>query len=209
MNLLVSFHTEADQRKIFNEGLNGDYNISYLEDAANRTRSDKECRRHPGMESTVGVFTRGVSPLLPCSSDAAVLGGGDHLPDELFKMNFDVAGNVGAYAVPMAEHVLAMVLALAKDLKGGYVKLKAGNFDQFSPNRSISGANVAILGLGGIGKASARLFKAFGANISRSILADEPKRRSISSVQRAICSMYSARLTSSSFPWLSPMSPRI
>jgi len=41
MNLLVSFHTEADQRKIFNEGLNGDYNISYLEDAANRSEAIK------------------------------------------------------------------------------------------------------------------------------------------------------------------------
>lgn len=165
MNLLVSFHTEADQRKIFNEGLKSSYSIFYLEDAANRSEAIKNAdvilAWNPRLEFSPEEY--------PLFSHVRLMqlfsAGGDHLPDELFKMNFDVAGNVGAYAGPMAEHVLAMVLALAKDLKGGYLKLKAGNFDQFSPNRSISGANVAILGLGGIGKASARLFKAFGANI--------------------------------------------
>jgi len=84
---------------------------------------------------------------------------------ELFTGDFDIAGNVGAYARPMAEHVLALTLALAKDLKGNYLKLKAGEFDQFSMNRSIEGSTVAILGFGGIGKAAAHLFQAFGARI--------------------------------------------
>jgi len=40
--------------------------------------------------------------------------GGDHLPAELLNMDFNIAGNVGAYSLPMAEHVMAMVLALDK-----------------------------------------------------------------------------------------------
>jgi glycerate dehydrogenase len=91
--------------------------------------------------------------------------GADHLPFMLFPDSLAVAGNVGAYARPMAEHVMAMVLALAKNLREGHEKLKAGNFDQFSMNRSLYGSVCGVLGFGGIGKATAHLMKAFGVKI--------------------------------------------
>jgi phosphoglycerate dehydrogenase-like enzyme len=40
-----------------------------------------------------------------------------------------------------------------------------GIFDQRRPNRELHGAVVAILGYGGIGRASAKLFRAFGARV--------------------------------------------
>jgi len=45
-------------------------------------------------------------------------------------------------------------------------KLKEGEFDQFSQNRMLSGMTAGILGYGGIGRATARLMRAFGMRIS-------------------------------------------
>ena len=65
--------------------------------------------------------------------------GVDHLPFALFPSRMRIAGNSGGYAEPMAEHVMALLLALAKDLPGGHRKLAAGNFDQRSANRRVAG----------------------------------------------------------------------
>jgi len=76
-----------------------------------------------------------------------------------------VASNPGAYAAPMAEHVMAMTLALAKRLLIEDQKLRNGEFDQFTPNRLLAGMTAGILGFGGIGRATARLMRAFGMKI--------------------------------------------
>jgi phosphoglycerate dehydrogenase-like enzyme len=76
-----------------------------------------------------------------------------------------VAGNAGAYAGPMSEFVLAMTLSLAKRLPQRHAAMVAGRFDKWVPSQSVNGAICAILGFGGIGTATARLMKAFGARI--------------------------------------------
>ena len=88
-----------------------------------------------------------------------------------------VASNAGAYAGPMSEYVLAMTLSLAKRLPQHHAALAAGRFDKWVPSQVVNGAICAILGFGGIGIATARLMKAFGARIhavSRTGLASEP-----------------------------------
>src|SRR5712691_3260679 len=92
--------------------------------------------------------------------------GADHMPFVKLPPRIIVASNPGAYAAPMAEHVLAMTLALAKRLLIEHQKLKNGEFDQFTPNRLLSGMTAGILGFGGIGRATARLMRAFGMRIS-------------------------------------------
>jgi phosphoglycerate dehydrogenase-like enzyme len=82
------------------------------------------------------------------------------LPDRL-----TVAGNAGAYAGAMSEHVLAMTLSLAKHLPQRHAALAAGRFDKWAPSLTLDGAICAILGLGGIGTATARLMTAFGARV--------------------------------------------
>jgi phosphoglycerate dehydrogenase-like enzyme len=91
--------------------------------------------------------------------------GADHvrfheLPDSLV-----VASNVGAFAEPMAEHIVAMTLALAKQLPQKHAELAGGEFQQRPPTRRIKGMVVGILGLGGIGKATAGLMRGLGMRI--------------------------------------------
>ena len=76
-----------------------------------------------------------------------------------------LASNAGAYAAAMSEHVLAMTLSLAKRLPQRHAALAAGQFDKWAPSLVLDGATCAILGLGGIGVATARLMRAFGARI--------------------------------------------
>ena len=91
--------------------------------------------------------------------------GADHMPFADLPPHILVASNPGAYAAPMAEHVMAMTLALAKRLLVEDQKLRNGEFDQFTPNRMLAGMTAGILGFGGIGRASARLMRAFGMYI--------------------------------------------
>jgi phosphoglycerate dehydrogenase-like enzyme len=92
--------------------------------------------------------------------------GADHMPFADLPSHLLVASNPGAYAAPMAEHVLAMTLALAKRLLVANQQLKQGEFDQFTPTRRLSDMTAGILGFGGIGRATARLMRAFGMRIS-------------------------------------------
>jgi phosphoglycerate dehydrogenase-like enzyme len=94
------------------------------------------------------------------------------LPDGLM-----VASNAGAYSVAMSEHVMAMTLSLAKHLPQRHAALAAGRFDKWAPSLTLDGAICVILGLGGIGTATARLMAAFGARvyaINRSGRSTEP-----------------------------------
>jgi glycerate dehydrogenase len=91
--------------------------------------------------------------------------GVDRVPFDRIPDGVRVASNAGAYAEPMAEHVLALTLALAKRLPQNHAALARGVFDQMTATRSVRGSLVGILGFGGIGQASARLFQALGARV--------------------------------------------
>ncbi|HEX8948580.1 MAG TPA: 2-hydroxyacid dehydrogenase [Dissulfurispiraceae bacterium] len=91
--------------------------------------------------------------------------GADHQPFGKIPPDVVIASNTGAYADPMAEHVLAMILALAKSLCRKHGELARGEFDQSGLNRRLRGMQCGILGFGGIGKAVARLLRPFGVSI--------------------------------------------
>lgn len=94
-----------------------------------------------------------------------VSAGSNHVPLSNLPAHLVVGSNVGAYASPMAEHVMALTLALAKRLVVENDKLRIGEFDQRALNRSLSGMTAGIIGFGGIGRATARLMRAFGMKI--------------------------------------------
>jgi phosphoglycerate dehydrogenase-like enzyme len=91
--------------------------------------------------------------------------GADALDFSAIPQQLMLASNVGAYAEPIAEHVMAMALALARRLPQRHAALAAGEFNQSQPLLTLDGAVCAILGFGGIGTATARLMRAFGARI--------------------------------------------
>ena len=76
-----------------------------------------------------------------------------------------LASNVGAYAGPIAEHVMAMALSLAKRLPQRHAAMARGEFDQRTPSLGLDGAVCAILGFGGIGQRTAALMRPFGARV--------------------------------------------
>jgi phosphoglycerate dehydrogenase-like enzyme len=90
--------------------------------------------------------------------------GADRFPFDELPAGAVLASNVGGWAEPMAEHILAMVLAFEKRLAANHAKLAAGVWDQ-TPTGSLAGAHCLIVGYGGIGRATARLLRAFGAVI--------------------------------------------
>ena len=95
-----------------------------------------------------------------------VTAGADHLPFRLLPAGPVIASNVGAYAPPMAEHVAAMTLSLAKRLVVNHLKMKEkGEFDQSTKNRMVRGLVCGIVGFGGIGKAVAQIMRALGLKI--------------------------------------------
>ena len=107
--------------------------------------------------------------LLSAGADAVNFGA---IPERLV-----LASNVGAYSEPMAEHVMAMALALAKRLPQRHAALARGEFEMWDPVLTLDGTVGAILGLGGIGRATARLMRAFGMRvhaINTSGRTDEP-----------------------------------
>jgi len=76
-----------------------------------------------------------------------------------------LASNVGAYAEPMAEYVMAMALTLARRLPQRHADLANGEFKMWERVLTLDGAVCAILGFGGIGRATGRLMHVFGARI--------------------------------------------
>ncbi len=92
--------------------------------------------------------------------------GADHVPYAELPLHITIASNVGAYAAPIAEHVVAMTLALAKNLIREHRELANGAFNQSGPSRMLQGMACGILGFGGIGKATAALMRSFGMQIN-------------------------------------------
>jgi glycerate dehydrogenase len=94
-----------------------------------------------------------------------ITAGAEHLPFSLVSPEVKIASNPGAYAEPMAEHILAMVLALVKRIGMNHEKLKQGEFNQGTENRNLRGLAFGVLGFGGIGQAAARIMRALGLRI--------------------------------------------
>jgi phosphoglycerate dehydrogenase-like enzyme len=116
---------------------------------------------HLGRELPPGQLAQATRLRLVQSMNAGV----DHVDFTAIPTDIVIADNAGAYARPMAEHVMAMTLSLAKRLPQRHAALARGEFDQQAPSLTLDGAVCAILGFGGIGKRTATLMRAFGARI--------------------------------------------
>lgn len=92
--------------------------------------------------------------------------GYDHVQRDKFPSDLIIASNQGAYASPMAEHAVAMILALSKRLMIYHQDLSSGYFNQMSSvTKAIDGSVLGVIGFGSIGKATAKLLKSFGVKV--------------------------------------------
>src|SRR6266851_2827792 len=167
-NIVVTFTTSPEEKGLFLEMLGSAASLTFLGEVP-------PAQREQVLEGATILlawnFPREIGqedyPRLQQVTFIQILSAGaDHMPFADLPSHLLVASNPGAYAAPMAEHVLAMTLALAKRLLVEHQKLQQGEFDQFTPNRSLAGMTAGILGFGGIGRATARLMRAFGMRIT-------------------------------------------
>ncbi len=91
--------------------------------------------------------------------------GFDHLDLSDFPAGCSIAANQGAYAEPMAEHIVSMIAALSKKLFVNHRRMMKGEFPQLEKTKRLKDSVCGIIGFGSIGKASARLLKPFGVKI--------------------------------------------
>ena len=165
--LLVTYAVEEVGRKMIDEALRGAAEVVYLTELDEHARAD-------ALRNAEVVLARNTSVDLTGEEHALiehakllqfVTAGVDFVPLGQFPPKLPIAFNGGGYSEPMAEHCMAMVLAAAKRLFTEHNNLTRGEFNQFVPNRLLAGGTAGILGFGGIGKACARLLRAFGMSI--------------------------------------------
>jgi phosphoglycerate dehydrogenase-like enzyme len=165
-NIVVSFKVDEEQRNLLKSAFEGNAEINFLKD------SDKG--KYNLLESADILFCWNPGKELKDVKKTSlknlefvqVLSAGfDHLDFSLFPANCNIASNKGAYAEPMAEHILAMILAFYKKLFENHKKLSKGEFNQRGTNRSLKDSVCGILGFGEIGKATAKLLRACGTKV--------------------------------------------
>lgn len=178
--VLVTFSPSAEMRRVIEDQVGALATVAFLPQAAGGERADAIASADAVLAWNLANELDG--PGAPERLESAGLlqllsAGVDRVPFDRLPPEVPVASNAGAYAEPMAEHVLAMALALAKRLPQNHDGLARGAFDQETMNLAVRGSVVGILGFGGIGQASAELFQAFGARIhaiNRSGKTDRP-----------------------------------
>lgn len=81
--------------------------------------------------------------------------------DRLFGENLAVSNSSGVYGVPIAEHLLSMMLAFAHQIPASMRNMHSGKWQKSLLCRELTGATVGIVGLGDIGSALVAMLKPF------------------------------------------------
>ncbi len=76
-----------------------------------------------------------------------------------------ICSNAGAYSIPVAEHAVAMGIALAKNLPEYDRQMKDGTFSQTGKALKLQGATALVVGYGGIGKHIGSLCSGLGMKV--------------------------------------------
>src|SRR5690348_15077764 len=162
--LVVTYPLTGRRRAIVADELSGAAEAIYLVDLAPADRA-------AALGRTGAVLSHNTSQELqpdeiPLIRNARLLqftaAGIDWVPTHNLPRELPTAANKGGGAEPMSEHIVALALAGAKRLFIEHASLKRGEFNQRSANRMLRGGVCAILGLGNVGVATARLMRAFG-----------------------------------------------
>ena len=167
-NVLVIYEPDDTEVKLFPEILGEVATINHLAKTSERKRYEFLKRADAIVALSFSereLSLREISYLQNLRFIQLVYAGADNLPFNLIPEDIIVAGNVGAFAEPIAEHVLALVLALAKNLLPRNKMLGEDRFDRTGFNQQLSGGICGIIGFGGNGKAIARTMQAMGMKV--------------------------------------------
>jgi glycerate dehydrogenase len=165
-SLVVLYGLNAAHRKIVSDALEGAAEAVYLSDLDDAERAGALRSADAALAHSMRDLRRGEIALLQNVRLLQFITAGiDFVPLAELPAGVPVATNGGAYAEPMAEHVLAMALAAAKRLLVEHAALGRGEFNQFVRNRMLAGGVCGILGFGGIGIATGRLARGIGMQV--------------------------------------------
>jgi len=166
-NITVTYHTTDEEKSVIYDILAGE-NLFFLQDVKDIKEKQKillETDILLSWNPTLELKDIEINVLQNLQFVQLLSAGYDHLNFNYFRKTI-IASNQGAYAKPMAEHALAMILALAKKLTKYHNLLSKGVFDQLnSVTRYIHGSNLGIIGYGSIGKETAKLMQPFDVNV--------------------------------------------
>ena len=167
-NIIVTYSPRDETKKIFREVLG---EVAHFDFLPEKDESDR-IRMLEGADVVVAlsfaekeIHQSEIPHLQKLQFIQLVFAGADNIPFNLIPEDTILASNVGAFAEPIAEHVLGLVLALAKNLLPDYKKLAEGRFDRDCYNQELKGAVCAIIGFGGNGRAIARAMQAIGMKV--------------------------------------------
>lgn len=160
-SVVVTASTDSDEQQVVREALPGRVDVVFLDEV-------DDARRAAVVESA--DFLLSWAPTRELREDELdrlrddqtiqlLSAGVDSVSFDRLPAGMRVLNNAGAYAEPMAEHVLAMYLALSKRLHVEHRNLQRGEFNQFTRNRWVRGSTCGIFGFGAIGAAIARLLR--------------------------------------------------
>jgi len=179
-NIIVSYSPDEDSNMLFQEVLGDLARIHFLPEKHDSDR----IRLLEGADIMVAlsfakkeIDPREITHLKKLRFIQLVYAGADNIPLNLIPEDIVMASNVGAFAEPIAEHALGLVLALAKNLLPNNKRLAEGHFERTFYNQELRGAVCAIIGFGGNGKAIAGAMQALGIKvfgINRSGTTDAP-----------------------------------
>jgi glycerate dehydrogenase len=167
-NITITYHATDEEKSVFKDILKGE-NLFFLRDLTDINEKQKILSESDILLSwnpTLELKNFDTKTLKNLKFVQLLSAGYDHLNFENFSQQTIIASNQGAYAKPMAEHALAMILALAKKLPKFHKLLSQGVFNQLnSITRYVHGSNLGIIGYGSIGKETAKLMKPFEVKI--------------------------------------------
>jgi len=166
-SIVVTFHPEKGWKDPVHDTLGDIAEVSFLENLEDRERGKRleeadallSFMVHNELEKDEFLLLKEGTMI------QTLLAGVDAVPYEVLPDSVMICANTGAWAEPMAEHIVGMMLALGKNFLKCHKKLTQGEFDRDVYNTWFQGKTAGIIGFGGIGKATSRLMRAFGMKI--------------------------------------------
>jgi phosphoglycerate dehydrogenase-like enzyme len=87
------------------------------------------------------------------------------IPEVLGRRELDITNGSGAYDQPVAEYVLATILAAAKQLPTSYRAQLRHEWQSYRDIADVRGATLVVVGMGSIGSALANLARSIGMRV--------------------------------------------